>query len=310
MSNRPMPASSTLRSKQDSIEHGLDKLWNDATTKYEEETGHKLIFADGFPSESRKPEEIIDYIVKQSESIKASRRVGKRIRRMLKPVVNVVLLFLDAGAEAGSQAAPGGKAIFGALGALLRATNGVSGLYDAVEALLQRVTDFFQHVSDLLETPMPPTPAITNILVRTLVQLFIALGIVTKHCGRIAAEHKSWFEKATRVIFWRTGGYFAVIIGKTDVAKALRALEELAKKELLVIVTQTYTIARDVQRKADIERLISWLNPPNRLPNNYENKRRDGSCAWFFDDKFKEWKNRKDGMYWVSGTAGTGKSVF
>ncbi|KZV72347.1 hypothetical protein PENSPDRAFT_683734 [Peniophora sp. CONT] len=309
MSNRPMPASSTLRSREDSIARGLDKLWNDAAAKYEEETGHRLTFVDGFPSESRNPDEIIEFIVKQSDSLKASRAVGERIRRVLKPIVNVVLLFLDAGAEAGSKAAPGGKAIFGAIGVLLRATKGVSGIYDAVEALLQRVTDYFQHVSDLLDASMPPTPALTNILVETLVQLFIALALATKHCS-IAAKRELWFEKAMRVIFWRTKDYFTVIVGKTDVVDALRTLEALAKKELLVIVTQTYAMASEVQRKADVERLSSWLNPPKRLPNNYENKRRDGSCAWFFDATFREWKNQKDGMYWVSGTAGTGKSVL
>ena len=45
----------------------------------------------------------------------------------------------------------------------------------------------------------------------------------------------------------------------------------------------------------------SWLDPPDSRPRNYERKRRAGSCQWFFDDRFKDWKACEKGLYWVYG---------
>ncbi|KZV58988.1 hypothetical protein PENSPDRAFT_695561, partial [Peniophora sp. CONT] len=54
----------------------------------------------------------------------------------------------------------------------------------------------------------------------------------------------------------------------------------------------------------------SWLRPPNEQPLNYDSKRQADSCKWFFDEAFEEWKTQKDGLYWVYGHAGAGKSVL
>ena len=44
-----------------------------------------------------------------------------------------------------------------------------------------------------------------------------------------------------------------------------------------------------------------WLDPPDSRPRNYETKRRAGSCQWFFDERFEDWKSREKGIYWVYG---------
>ena len=53
----------------------------------------------------------------------------------------------------------------------------------------------------------------------------------------------------------------------------------------------------------------SWLDPPDSRPRNYERKRRAGSCQWFFDDRFEDWKSREKSIYWVYGN-GTPHAPF
>ena len=77
----------------------FEGLWTGALERYKGQTGHALPPADDFPSRSRDPDEIVQYIDRQGREFKEYRTEGARIRRVLKPIVNIVLPFLDAGAE-------------------------------------------------------------------------------------------------------------------------------------------------------------------------------------------------------------------
>ena len=114
-----------------------EERWKAALESYREETGHDLLeytFARDILSQSR-----ADEVMAQFTKFKEFRSSGGKILRVLKPIVSVVLRFIDAGAEAGSvcislsffsehylivqqKILPGGKAIFVAVGALLQAS--------------------------------------------------------------------------------------------------------------------------------------------------------------------------------------------
>lgn len=74
-------------------------LWTEAQKCYRDETGHELPSADDFPSKPRDPDEVIQYIDRQGRGFQTFRTKGEKIRRALKPIVSIVLPFLDAGAE-------------------------------------------------------------------------------------------------------------------------------------------------------------------------------------------------------------------
>lgn len=59
-----------------------------------------------------------------------------------------------------------------------------------------------------------------------------------------------------------------------------------------------------------IDDLRKWLDPPNPRPANYDVKRQAGSCEWFFDDQFEDWKARKNGVYWVYGNGTVSSLAF
>ena len=77
-----------------------EERWTQALQNYREETGHDLLqhsFAKDILSQSR-----TDEVMAQFTKFKDFRSSGSKILRVLKPIVSVVLRFIDAGAEAGS----------------------------------------------------------------------------------------------------------------------------------------------------------------------------------------------------------------
>ncbi|KZV61419.1 hypothetical protein PENSPDRAFT_298261 [Peniophora sp. CONT] len=319
MSTRHALGPYAARLGSDPVHHDFDKLWRDALQRYKDETGKDLLghpIAKAFPSRPGSADEVIKLFEKQNESFKTFRTHGQKILDALRPVVDIVLLVLDVGANVASNTVPGATAIFGAIGMPLKAAKGVSGLYDAIETLLHKVKHSLDRIKIHLSPSTPPSPALFSILVDTLVQVFTILAIVTKRCD-MAVQSDSKFGKVTRVLSRRLKDYLAVVVNNTDVTDALKRLEELTNAELLATAAHTNAIARCLQAKvADvynstvIDDLRLWLRPPNPQPVNYEMKRQAGSCQWFFDGEFEDWKMRKDGVYWVYGRAGSGKSVL
>ncbi|KZV62638.1 hypothetical protein PENSPDRAFT_758563 [Peniophora sp. CONT] len=300
-------------SDQNPVLNDFGQLWHDALERYEQETGKNLLeepLASDFPSISNNTDTIMTCFEKQIESFKAFRTRGKKVLNVLRPIVDVVLLIKDC-ADGASDAIPGGDVMFGAIGVLLQTTKGVSRLYDAIEALFQAIKNYLERISTHLKPSTPPSHALMNILVDTLVHIFTAIALTTKYCDRIAVKKSSRFELGAFIR--RIKDYFLVLADKTDVKEVLEKIRELAAKELQVVAADTEAIVREIQRQAvdeDVDRIHKWLDPPNPQPRNYESKRQAGSCNWFFDDTFEGWKARNGGMFWVSGHAGAGKSVI
>ncbi|KZV65266.1 hypothetical protein PENSPDRAFT_136413 [Peniophora sp. CONT] len=320
---QPAPGSSILSSDEDSARHayGFDDLWNEAIRCYQEETGMNLLklpFASDLLSRSRTTDEVIQYIEEQNDSFEAFRDRGRKVLDVLKPIVHIVHLFIDAGAEGASKVTPGGKAIFVAVGALLQAANGVSALYDAIELLLQKVNACLARIEVYLDLPSPPNPALMDVLRMSFVQVLVVLGIVTKYCDKAGdKDSRSKGKKGVKAMMQRIKDYSRGFLGESDVEEALKELEELAKEEQLASVAVTHTVVRKMQPKVDavydstvINDLRVWLRPPDPQPYNYERKRKADSCQWFFNDQFENWKMCKNGLYWVYGNAGSGKSVL
>ena len=121
--------------------------------------------------------------------------------------------------------APGGKAIFCAVGVLLKvlnclqslclrvltrrdqATRGESQLYDDIESLFEKIKGYLERVSIQLPkvstARTAPSPALMNVFADTLVQVFIAIAITTKYCG-VAFEGEPGYKKIARNVLRRT----------------------------------------------------------------------------------------------------------
>ena len=74
-------------------------LWREALDRYQANSGRQLPSVDVFASKSLDPDEVIRYIDERGQEFKSFRTEGEKIRRVLRPMVDLILPFLDAGAE-------------------------------------------------------------------------------------------------------------------------------------------------------------------------------------------------------------------
>ncbi|KZV58911.1 hypothetical protein PENSPDRAFT_695665 [Peniophora sp. CONT] len=193
MSPQTTSTSSTRPSDDDTGQSDFDTLWNEALWDYKKETGKELLkhpFAKELLSRPT-ADEVIQYIANQNETFEGFRASGRKILDVVKPIVHVVQLFIDVGAEGASQVTPGGKAIFVAIGALLQAAEGITALYNAIESLLRKVNASLARIRVYLEPSSPPNPALFDVLRLTLVQVFVVLGIVTKYCDKAGVHMRT-----------------------------------------------------------------------------------------------------------------------
>lgn len=87
-----------------SDERDLDKLWDDALQEYEDETGkslRELPVAKNLPTGLHSTDQLIEHFEKQKELFKVFRASGNKVRGVLRPIVDV-LLVLKQGAEGAS----------------------------------------------------------------------------------------------------------------------------------------------------------------------------------------------------------------
>ena len=109
MSIQPLPASLSAR---DTTPMDFNKLWHDALKRYRKETKKDLsdhYIAKNLKNLSSLPsdtDEAIQFFEKQKELLKTFRHSGAKARKVLKLIVDAVLPFLDAGAEAASVRVP------------------------------------------------------------------------------------------------------------------------------------------------------------------------------------------------------------
>lgn len=89
----------------DPAQHDFDKLWRDALQRYKDETGRDLLdhpLAKAFPSHPGGADEVIKLFETQNASFSSFRAHGQKILDALRPIVDIVLLVLDVGADVAS----------------------------------------------------------------------------------------------------------------------------------------------------------------------------------------------------------------
>jgi hypothetical protein len=86
------------------------ELWRPAVEQYHQETGINLL-EDSYARDlltCNTVEDVVCVLTRQDKAFKAHRATGEKLRAVLRPVVRLVQLFTDAGAEAASVRLPQG----------------------------------------------------------------------------------------------------------------------------------------------------------------------------------------------------------
>jgi hypothetical protein len=92
---------------------------------------------------------------------------------------------------------------------------------------------------------------------------------------------------------------FLARIDRRDTGDKVAEILELQSQRtqlavLLTVLTLLHLVDRAIQQ---------WLDPPNASVKHVRvrKQRQKDTCQWFFDSKFRDWKESKSGVYWING---------
>ncbi|KAI0295148.1 hypothetical protein B0F90DRAFT_1205660 [Multifurca ochricompacta] len=171
--HQPPPSSSNFQS-----------ILNAALKEYKKKTGKELtthpLFAE--LQNCRSPDSILAVLQEQARIFDGSRGGNERLMMWLTPTVNILYSFSATLGEGVGLVFSPAKVIFAGIGVLLMAAKGVGSSQDALLSLFERIENFFKRLQAYTE--VPPTAAMTHIIVKIMAEVLSILAIATKRLNR------------------------------------------------------------------------------------------------------------------------------
>ncbi|KAH9028687.1 hypothetical protein EDB85DRAFT_2147778 [Lactarius pseudohatsudake] len=268
-----------------------------------------------------------------------SRSHNERLSSWLAPTINVLYAF---SATLGEGIFSPAKVISAGVGVLLLAAKDVNASQEVLAGLFEGIENFFKRLESYTE--VPPTDAMTDIIVKIMVEVLNIFAIATKEMKQGRA--KKFFKK---------------LVGRQDIEDALARLDILTQEEARMAAAQILRLTRsvnvkvkvvddkvtvvgnqmkNVDKKMDIvlndgidakavlqqtsksvndvkwnqlrDNLRRWVTPPD--PSTNHNIACDihhgGTAEWFYQGStFAEWKSIGS-LLWIYGKPGSGKSIL
>ncbi|KAH8980461.1 hypothetical protein EDB92DRAFT_1820544 [Lactarius akahatsu] len=260
------------------------------------------------------PSAILAVLRAQVQAFDQSQIADEKLTKWLDPTVNVLYAFSATLGEGVGLTFPPAKAIFAGIGVLLQAVKDVRVSQNALVDLFDRMEYFFMRLQKYID--IRPTAAMTDIIVKIMVEVISILGTVTKEIRQ-----------------GRTMRYLKKLIGKKDVEDALQRLDKLTQEEARMAGVEALTITRGIDNKVDgiDERVRSvddkvdsvthgikendlrkWIAPPDPSVNynTASDAHHEGTAAWCTKgDTLVNWKT-SGSLLWIHGKPGSGKSIL
>ncbi|KAA1475015.1 hypothetical protein DENSPDRAFT_932059, partial [Dentipellis sp. KUC8613] len=289
-------------------------IWTAAIKRYEADTKMSITDTSHGLAGVLTADQLLEAINDKQMKFKNYRSRGGKIRMVLKPVLAVIGLIVDAASEGVANAFPLGAAVFTAVRYLLGAARNVSSRYDSIIDLFSRLQNCLDRCRIYLEGVI--SADLKKRLVEILACILSSLGLVTKY-----------IQKGRLKLFIQT------LVSKEDnVSDALQRLDSLTKDESLVVQAETHQVAQHtlqevgnagkkvveklekVQVNLELEGCFEWLSPPDPYINYnaaQEKLYNHTSGQWLLHDlQFSAWKQEKQSSLWLHGIPGSGKSVL
>ncbi|KZV76559.1 hypothetical protein PENSPDRAFT_423494 [Peniophora sp. CONT] len=223
-------------------DNGLADLWDEALYHYAQTTGVDLTDENTDLSQQLKNcagyRDVVIALDRVAQAFEVYRNphngIGTRIRKALRPVVRAVISsgVLEASGEtAASKAVPGGKALFVAVGLLLKATEGVSARFDALTKLLEKF-HFFVTRLDVRTKSADLRTASRTLATRIFCNMLRTLAIAHKMMQRNRLEH-----------------FIVVLIGQgSDVSDLYRQTEDLMEEDVRLSLAELHDTVNDLTK--------------------------------------------------------------
>ncbi|KAI9450825.1 hypothetical protein BJY52DRAFT_1419406 [Lactarius psammicola] len=178
------------------------------------------------------PDAILTVLRAQVQAFDQSQTAHEKLTKWLDPTVNVLYAFTATLGNGLGLVFPPSNAIFAGIGVLLQAVKDVRASRDALVDLFGRLEYFFKRLEKYVE--VRPTTAMTDIIVKIMVEVLSILGIVTKEVRQ-----------------GRTKKYLKRLVGRNDVEDALQRLDKLTQEEARMAAAEALVITRGVYDKVE-----------------------------------------------------------
>ncbi|KAI0301669.1 hypothetical protein B0F90DRAFT_1950194, partial [Multifurca ochricompacta] len=166
----------------------------------------------------------------QVHEFNQSKSSNEKWNKWLSPTINVLYAFSATLGEGVGLVFSPAKVIFAGIGVLLLAAKDVSGSQEALSNLFERVENFFKRLETYTE--VPPTAAMTDIIVKIMVEVLGILALATKEIKQGSAKK-----------------YLKKLAGRTDIEDALGRLDKLTHDEALMATAQLLKLTNSVDNK-------------------------------------------------------------
>ncbi|KAI9434798.1 hypothetical protein H4582DRAFT_2174263, partial [Lactarius indigo] len=234
------------------------------------------------------------------------------------------------------------KVIFAGAGVLLLAAKEVEASQDVLIDIFERIDNFFRRLE--IYTKVPPTPAMTDMMVKIMVEVLDIFGTATKEMKQSRA--KKFLKKVAGIRRLEDGlmkldkmtneeaqmanaealkvahdidkKVEAIEAGVKDVDENVQVVDEKVQiivddgKEMKLIMQTTSQNVDDLKREKMLERLREWQSPSDPSTNHIiaSDRQHNGTAEWFCKgNTFEEWK-ATGSLLWVHGKPGSGKSIL
>ncbi|KAN0107055.1 hypothetical protein V8E52_010563 [Russula decolorans] len=321
---------------QPSSSSSFHSLFNAALQDYENQTGTSLIdhpFAKQLEA-CNSLDSISTILQDQAHIFREFRGDDGKLMKSLKCSVDV-LYTLSSSTVLGEGIGlpfPPAKAIFAGITILLAAVKDINASYDALVDLFASFENFLSRLG--IYTEIPPTPALTNVLVKIIVELLSTLALATKQVkqGRFKKILKKFRgEKDIEATIQRLDR-LTLDEGRATAAQTLEVVHGLVRHEraimddadgnesatsisrALVSMQEIVSKMNKAERDKVREDVRKWLSPPDPWKNHNLARecRHSGTGTWWIQgETYAEWKSSgPSSLLWIRGKPGAGKSVI
>ncbi|KAH9178024.1 hypothetical protein EDB89DRAFT_1902103 [Lactarius sanguifluus] len=206
----------------------FDSIFRTAFKAYKKRTGQEITSHPlaTWLNTCDSPDAILAVLRAQVDEFDQSRRDNERLTKWLNPTVNVLYAF---SATLGVLPA---KVIFAGIGVLLLASKDVAASHDVLIDIFERIENFFKRLAAY--TPVPQTAAMTNIIVKIMVEVLSIFAIATKEIKQGRA--KKFVKK---------------LVGRRDIEDALERLDRLTQEEAWMANAEVPRLTHSVDDKVN-----------------------------------------------------------
>ncbi|KAH9002471.1 hypothetical protein EDB86DRAFT_3241984, partial [Lactarius hatsudake] len=184
----PLNMSRSLASSSMPTSSNFKDIFEKALKAYQKKTKQDLV-AHPLTNQLQacdSPAAILTILQGQVDQFMQSQSGREKLKSWLNPTISVLYAFSATLGEGVGLVFSPAKVIFASAGVLLLAAKDVEASQDVLIEVFERIENFFRRLE--IYTDVPPTPAMTDMMVKITVEVLDILGIATKEMKQSRAK--------------------------------------------------------------------------------------------------------------------------